>query len=808
MKFSLTTFAPVFRRLGLALGLLALVACDTAAERAQGHYERGMELLAEGRQEQALLEFKNALKLNEDYIEPRLEFARVRLKQGELRAALGNYLRVIEVDQNHLEARLTAGRLFLQYDDDPDAASEHINAAAAIAPKNEEARGLVAALAQKQRDYERAADLADSLLRDHPGNPMAVGILVAGLLQEEDYEGVITLINQALAARPGELSLHIAKLQTLESLNDQEAIGAQLEEMAERFPDNPQVAKGQVQWLLNNGETTRAIMIQREIAKTFEDDPSHALQVAEMLGRFEGPETARGELMALAENGLHPIIFSHALANFELSQGDPKLAIATLENLLTFDLAHEDRHSTQALLADIHRNSGNREQALEITQEILKEEPNHVKGLNVRALLALDDDRPHDAIADLRSALNVKPQDPEILMLLSLAHERNGSPTLAQERMALAVQSSGAAPVESLRYAEFLLRQDKADIAVSVLQNAIDTNGELVSLLAGYGQVQLATSNWTGATETVSKLAAKKDNPEALRLAQELQVAILNGEQRYEQSIGVLHQMWDLSGERTSAIENLVSSYIRAGKTKEAKEFLESVLIDDVANLRANLLRGAVHVFEGELKEAEALYRKVIEDHPYAESGYGALANLLERQGKSDEAEVVIEAGLAKAQTTERLLFSRAARLERELDFEGAIAIYEELYAANKVSDLLANNLASLLSEHRDTPEDIERAYNISKRLRASTEPAFLDTYGWVLYKRGDYELALKPLQDAAEGALNNAIVQYHLGMVYEKLGQRDLAIAQLTRALELGQGTNLPILADAAASLARLQDG
>lgn len=802
------TSARNFRRIGLAICLLALVACDTAEERAEGHYERGMELLAEGRQDQALLEFKSALKLNEDYIAPRLEFARVRLSQGDLRGALGNYLKVIEVDQKHLEARLTAGRLFLQYDDDPDAAREHINEAASIAPKNEEARGLVAALAQKQRDYERAAELADDLLRDHPGNPMAVGILVAGLLQEEEYADVIKLINQALAARPDELSLHIAKLQTLEALDEQEAIGAQLAEMAERFPNNAQVAKGQVQWLLNNGETTRAIMIQREIAKTFADDPTHALHVAELLGRFEGPETARGELMALADNGAHPIVFSHALANFELSQGDPKLAIATLENLLTFDLAHEDRHSTQALLADINRTSGNIEQATEITTEILKEEPNHAKGLTLRALLALDDDRPHDAIADLRSALNVKPQDPEVLMLLSLAHERNGSPTLAQERMALAVQSSGAAPTESLRYAEFLLRQDKADIAVSVLQSAIEANGELVDLLAGYGQVQLATSNWTGATETVAKLAARKDNPEAMRLAQELQVAILNGEQRYDQSIGILHQMWDLNGDRTSAIENLVSSYIRAGKTKEATEFLESVLIDDVANLRANLLRGAVHVFEGELKDAEAIYRQVIEDHPQEESGYGALANLLERQGKSDEAEVVIETGLAKARNTDRLLFSRAARLEREFDFEGAIAIYERLYAANKVSDLLANNLASLLSEHRDNPADLERAYNIAKRLRASTEPAFLDTYGWVLYRRGDYELAIKPLQEAAEGALNNAIVQYHLGMAYAQLGQRDNAIEQLNRALELGQGTELPILEEAAAALTRLQDG
>jgi len=799
---------PRIRPLGLVLGLFVLTACDTAEERAEGHYQRGMQLLEAGETQKALLEFRNALQLNEDALEPRLEFARIRLAEGNIQGAIGNYLKVIELDENHMEARTTTGRLMLQYDADADSAREHITAAADLAPEDIEVRGLVAGLAQKEERFEEAATLATALLEDAPGNIMGVSILVAQEVAAGDYPAVITLIDDALISNPEELSLHVAKLQAFEALEDQAAIGAQLEEMATLFPDNAQVAQGRVQWFLNTGDAAGAIQAQRNLAGIFTDDPSHALQVAALLNRFEGVEAAQSELEKLAQEDTHRVTFVRALADFEFQQGNSDAAITRLEDLINTDLGEDDAHDAQSQLANVLKSNGDTARALEIVEKVIAEDQNHVESLKLRALAALDDDRPQNAISDLRAALAVEEQDPTILMMLALAHERNGSLGLAQERMALAVQASGSGIVESLRYAEFLTRQGKADIALTSLKSAYDKHGDIPALLAGIGQVQLALSDWTGATDTVGRLAALADDPQNKRIAQELQLAILNGEERFDQSIGVLRDMWDAAGESTSAMENLVRNYVLSGKTEDAADFLEDVLKDDVANMRANLLRGALHAFEGEAEQAEVRYRKVIKDHPNAENGYGALASLLAFQGRQDEADAIITAGIENSEDTERLLFSRASRLEQEQDYEGAIAIYEQLYAANKVSDVLANNLASLLSEFRDDPESLERAFNISKRLRTSAQPAFQDTYGWILYKRGEYERAIQPLKTASEGAQNNIFVQYHLGMAYEKLGQKDLAIAQLTRALELGEGTGLPILDIARETLGSLQGG
>lgn len=801
-------FLTRIRLLGLIFGLIALSACDTAEERAEGHYQRGLALLEAGEETKAMLEFRNALQLNEDAIGPRLEFARIRVKQGEIQGAIGNYLKVIELDEENLEARTAAGRLLLQFDPNPESAREHIDAAFSIAPADVAVRGLMAGLAQKEERFDDARNLATALLGDAPGNPMAVSILVAQKLKENDYNGIITLIDESLISNPQELSLHVARLQALEALNDQDAIGVQLEQMTSLFPNNPQVAQGRVQWFLNKGDAQSAIAAQRDLAELFPDEPSHTLQVAALLNQFEGAQSARTELTKLAAGEMHRVAFGRALADFEFQQGDSQTAISLLETLLGTELDTDEIHDTKGQLANVLRSSGNQARAIEIAQDVLDENPDHVEALKLRALNAIDNDRPDQAVLDLRAALSVEAQDPVILMMLALAHERNGSLGLAQERMALAVQSSNSGIVESLRYAEFLTRQGKADIALDTLTDTQGKRGNVPSLLAGIGQVQLALSDWEGATQTVAQLAAIKNNPETLRIAQELQMAVLNGEQRFEQSIGVLREMWDVAGENTSAMENLVRNYVRSGKADEAVEFLDGILKDDRANLRANLLRGALFAFQGETEQAEERYRKVIEDHPDRENGYGALASLLAFQGKTEEADATIKAGIENAENTERLLFSRASRLEQVQDYEGAIAIYEQLYEANKVSDVLANNLASLLSEFRDDPESLERAFNIAKRLRSSEVPAFQDTYGWILYKRGEYERAVQPLTAAAEGAKNNVFVQYHLGMVYEKLGQDNLAITQLTRALELGEGMNLPVLDEVRTVLTRLENG
>ena len=75
---------------------------------------------------------------------------------------------------------------------------------------------------------------------------------------------------------------------------------------------------------------------------------------------------------------------------------------------------------------------------------------------------------------------------------------------------------------------------------------------------------------------------------------------------------------------------------------------------------------------------------------------------------------------MAATDNNANILWAKASRLERAGDIDGAIDIFEALYANNSSSIVVANNLASLITTYRDDAESLERAWSIARRLRGN----------------------------------------------------------------------------------------
>ena len=127
-------------------------------------------------------------------------------------------------------------------------------------------------------------------------------------------------------------------------------------------------------------------------------------------------------------------------------------------------------------------------------------------------------------------------------------------------------------------------------------------------------------------------------------------------------------------------------------------------------------------------------------------------------QKNSDEALKTIQAGLHEQPRNFTLRLTLASILESRGDFEGAITQYEAMLKDQPGSMVVANNLASLLSDHRDDKASLERAYTIAAPLARSPVPNFKDTLGWMNYRRGDYRSAIPLLEDAANALPNFAL--------------------------------------------------
>lgn len=122
---------------------------------------------------------------------------------------------------------------------------------------------------------------------------------------------------------------------------------------------------------------------------------------------------------------------------------------------------------------------------------------------------------------------------------------------------------------------------------------------------------------------------------------------------------------------------------------------------------------------------------------------------------------------------------------------KSAIVEYESLLVKMPNNPGVLNNLAYLLAEENirlgEALEYAKRAYDLRPN-----NPNFLDTYSYVLYKNGKFSEAAEFLQSALQlyeqrNISVSATVYEHLGMIKEKLGSLDEAIAAYEQVLEIG---------------------
>ncbi len=787
------TIRKIVRLALLPLFVLLVAACDNAEERSQAHYERGLELVEAGEPEKAILEFRNALKLNQEALEPRFEFAKLLMThQQNYQGAVGNFLKVVELDPQHFEARKALGQLYM-IGQAPEEAGKHIDVAFELKPDDAEVKSLKASHALRSGDPELALKLAQEVLSAEPGQETASIVMAGHWTEQGDYQKALLYLNDALTVNPTSPSLLVVKLQAIEKLEDMALLGPHLEDMMKAFPDNVEVAQSLAQWHIARSDEDKAEAVLRELAAANPEDLNSSMVLVSFLEQVRGSDAAREELLARSQSGPNANSFKLSLARKDYQTGEVEGAISLLRDNLASGLEGSDAFETKNLLAAILFQSGDKDEALSLAEEVLGEDPENVDSLKLRAENAIQTDDPEAAISDLRTALNSSPQDPAILTLLAAAHERNGSKGLAQERLALALEASQSGVLESLRYSEFLLRDGKPDVAFEVLSDTIRTRGEDPRLLVALARIHIANKDWGKAEELANKLRSAGSIEQASNIADRIRVASLAGQNDLDGVVEKLEGMWSQSGESSGAMSGLVQSYVRQGDIEKAETFLENILKNDPENLRALLLRGLMYRAGDDNESAESTFRKAIESNPQVANGYSALVSLLNAQGRTDEADEILQAGLENAENKAQLQFRLAAQLEVDGEFETAIELYEDLYSQDSNNLVLANNLASLLSDYRTDEESLERAFNVAKRLRTSDVPAFQDTYGWIIYRRGDLELAVVPLKKAAEGLPDNPIVQYHLGEVYLGLGQADLAKAQFEKAVQLGEGTAYP---------------
>ena len=735
----------------LLFATATLAACDSAEERAAKHFASAQELIEAGDAERALVELRNVFQLDDDHKEGRRLFARIQRERGNLAEAAASLTQVIEQEPENAAVHAELGELAITLRD-WETAARHAHRAFELDPAPALHRALQATTTYREGDRAAAMELARGVLAEEPDNLLALALSISDAMSREDRAEALARADIALGHHPEDFGFNVIRLTLLEQLGRTAEVGAQLEAMVARFPQEAQIEENLIKWYVREGRSDQAEATLRSRAQ--DGKTGDVLRLARFLMETKGEDAALSELDARIAGAVSPErdAFTRTRAAIAFQAGDRDGAMAQLEEITKGEASDEIR-ITQVALARMYQLEGRQADAQALIETVLEGDPDMVSALKIRAARLIQDDDTDGAIRDLRRALEQAPRDAGILSLMADAHTREGAHELAGERMALAVQASGNGKRESLRYAEYLLRDDRTGPAESVVVDALRRAPEDRDLLVLLGRVHMARQDFERVGQ-VAALLERQGNEASTKAANQLRARSLQAQAKTEEAIGLLE---DLAGSedldtRLSAAVPLIQTYIRDGEVDKARGAIAELEADLPDHAVTRMLRAGLHVIDDEPEAAEAIYRALIDEGAGGTGSWRGLYGLLNRQGREDEAQAVLDDGI-EATGAARLMLMKAGWLERAAkDYEGAIALYETLYDRDTGNAMVANNLASMISTYRTGEEDLERAFTIARRLRGTEIPPFQDTYGWLLARRGEFGEALDYLRPAAQG--------------------------------------------------------
>ncbi len=775
----------------LAAAVSALSACDSAEERAEKYYKSGVSYLEAGDVDRALVEFRNVFKLNGRHKEARLAYARAERDRGNLREAFSQYLRLIEQYPDNLEGQIALAQLAAQAANWPEA-DRYADAAIALAPDDPDARSVRTVIdygkAVEKGDtaaVKTAAEAAERLLKEVPGDTLLRRVVIDSALRDGRFSDALAQIDEAIKASPDDRSLYAARLSVFAAQKDAAAVEAGLRDMVERFPDAPEMSEALVRWYVARREPEKAeAHLRDQVARNKTREAQLAL--VQFLGQYRGPQAAVAELDRIMATDPSPI-YSAARAAFLFDSGDQQKAIADLQAIVSNATPSDETRKIKIALARMKAATGDSVGARALVEQVLAEDSGEVEALKLKANWLILDDNVGDAITVLRRALDQNPRDASVMTLMAQAYERDGNRDLMREMLSLAVDASNRGPDESLRYAQFLAGEDKLLPAEDVLIEALRLTPGDPRLLMAIGDIYVRTRDWPRAIAVADELDRIAGSPEITVAAAGLRTAALQGQERSGDALDYLESLAN-SGEGGLAPKiAILRTHLANGDNAKALAYSRELLSQNPQDPSLRFIDASVRAATGDEAGAEQAYRALATEDASRVQAWLALYRLLASQpGREGEAGQALEQGLAASPDNADLLWAKAGHLERAGDVDGAIAIYETLYARNSANPIVANNLASLLSNYREDAESLNRAEVIARRLRGSNEGAFQDTYGWIAYRRGNFQEAAAELKRAAQNLPQDPSVQYHLAMAYLSLGDKPLALAQFQKVLAL----------------------
>ncbi len=250
----------------------------------------------------------------------------------------------------------------------------------------------------------------------------------------------------------------------------------------------------------------------------------------------------------------------------------------------------------------------------------------------------------------------------------------------------------------------------------------------------------------------------------------------------YSRAIDVYRKALQYDPNNLYILEALASSYIIKQDYAQSLKVFEEILSlkpdDRLVHHRIASLALQLGDYEKSLRHYRIIENESRNQHD-VQRGIGFALYQLKRASES------VPFFEKAAQLNERDVLSLtllAAILQDKKEFERSDMYFEKALRIEPENDMILNNYSYSLAERG---VQLEKALKMIKRVmtRSPDNSHYLDTYGWVLYRLGQYEQALYYIRKSYEIDSTSWEVTLHMGEAHEKLNNPGKALYYYERA-------------------------
>jgi tetratricopeptide (TPR) repeat protein len=731
----------------LVVGLLLAAAACTNSETAKHEYlESGNRFMAEGRTDEAILQYRNAIRHDNRFGEARWRLAEALEQQGNAAAAAREYVRAADLLPENVEVQVKAATYLLlsQQFEDARARAER---ALEHDPRNVEALILRANATAGLKDVPAAIQEIEEALELQPAEGRmytSLGVLRMVGGREAEAEAAF---RQAIEVDPSSVEARLA-LASFHWAGGREAdVETVLNEALALDASHLMLNRMLTAFYLTTGRAAEAEAPLKVVAERAGDAMS-SFVLADYYVQMQRPDEAVAILKPMAEgaNPSGPAMLR--LAQIERAAGRPDAARRMLDELIE----REPRNAAAlTTLSGWQRRDGETAAALGTARAAVDAAPDSAPAHFALGQAHIDNREPDEAIAALNETLRINPRIAAAQLLLSRLQLASGNPDAAVQLATDAKRTAPENPDVRLALARGLIAQGNLPQAEPEVRALLAQYPQAAASHVVNGMLMIARRDTAGARAAFTR-ALERDANSVEALQGLLVVDAASGNVS-----AALSRIEDrLASQPRSAPLLVVAArtYAAARQPDKAEKALRDAIDVDSGNLAAYFLLGQVLAAQNRLDEAVAEFDTAAARRPSQVGASTMAAILVQMQGKEAEAQ----------------------------------KRYEAIVAATQRAPVAANNLAWIYAE-KGTDLDAALTLAQSARIQLPNAAEVSDTLGWVYYKQNLPHLAIPLFQEAVTADPANASYHLRLGLAYARTGDHDRATESLQQALRL----NLP---------------